>query len=584
MENKELLEKVRAKAQVWLGEGFDEDTRKEVQAMLEDPDTTALVDAFYKDLEFGTGGLRGIMGAGTNRMNRYTVSMATQGLSNYLQKAFSHLEQIKVVVGHDCRNNSDFFTNVTAETFSANGIKVYLFDALRPTPEISFAIRKLGCQSGVMITASHNPKEYNGYKAYWDDGAQLLSPHDTNTIDEVSKITTPEMVRQSARPELIEEIGAEIDREFLSAVKKLSLSPEAVRKHADLPIVYTPIHGTGVRMVPRALQEFGFQNIIHVLEQDVVSGDFPTVVSPNPEEPAALNLAIKRADETGADLVMASDPDGDRLGVAIRGRDGLMQLINGNQICMLLTYYSIMRRKELGQLQPNDYCVKTIVTTELIRYIADKQGVTLFDSYTGFKWIAALIRENEGAMRYIGGGEESYGYLWEDFIRDKSCVSACCMFAEMTAWALEKGLSIFDLLDEIYVEYGVFSDRGLNLVRKGRTGSEEILAMMKNYRERPAAELAGSPIVEVRDYLTLEGRNLLTGDTFKINMPATSNVLQYIAEDGSKLSIRPSGTEPKIKYYIGIREEVLGKESLFEAKSKAERRIETIITELGLNK
>lgn len=584
MENSNLLQQVKQKAQQWLTTSYDSETRNQVKQLLENEDTQPLIEAFYKDLEFGTGGLRGIMGVGTNRMNRYTVSMATQGLCNYLLKTFKEVTPIKVVIGHDCRNNSEYFSKVAADVFVANGIKVYLFDALRPTPEISFAIRKLECQSGVMITASHNPKEYNGYKAYWEDGSQVLSPHDVAIIEEVSKITTPDMVKTNGSKELIEEIGTEMDRAFIEAVKQLSLSPEIIRKYADYPIVYTPIHGTGVRIVPRTLEAFGFNNIVHVPEQDVVSGDFPTVISPNPEEPAALKLAIERANEKGCDLVLASDPDGDRIGVAARGNDGEMHLINGNLICMLLTYYSIIRRKELGLLQGNEYVVKTIVTTDLIKAIADKEGITLYESYTGFKWIADIIRKKEQCEKYIGGGEESYGYLWEDFIRDKSTVSASCLFAELTVWAESKGLTLFDLLDEIYLSYGYFADKGLNLVRKGREGATEIAQMMTEYRANPIKQIAGSRVIILKDYQSLQQTDLQTGKVTPLEMPAKSNVLQYIAEDGSKLSIRPSGTEPKIKYYIGIAEKVNNKEQLKKAKQVAEQRIEQVIDQLGIRK
>lgn len=581
MNNDQLLQEVTAKAKLWLAPTFDKETREEVQKLLDNSDKNELIDAFYKPLEFGTGGLRGIMGAGTNRMNRYTVSMATQGLSNYLKRCFAG-EEISVVIGYDCRHNSRLFAEITANVFSGNGIKVYLFESLRPTPEVSFAIRHLGCKSGVMITASHNPKVYNGYKAYWSDGAQMIAPHDVNTIEEVSRIQSMDEVVTEGKPALIQEAGEEIDKAFIDAVCSLSLSPESVARHHDYPIVYTPIHGTGVRMVPRALQAFGFKNIINVPEQDVVSGDFPTVVSPNPEEQAALTLAIQRAEETGAQLVLASDPDADRLGVALRGRDGAMRLINGNQICMLLTYYSIVRRKELGTLSPNDYVVKTIVTTDLIKFIADQEGVQLYDCYTGFKWIADVIRRNEGKSRYIGGGEESYGYLWEDFIRDKSSVSACALFAELTVWALDKGLTLEDLLDQIYTTYGYFADKGHYIVRPGRTGAEEILQMMRDYRQSPLQTLAGSPVVTVIDYASLKGLDLTTGKTYDIDMPATSNVLQYIAADGSKLSIRPSGTEPKIKYYIGIRQEVRTGGTLSETKQIAAERINEVLQQLGL--
>ena len=581
MEQNDLLQKVTERAQSWLSEGYDADTQKEVRRMLEAEDKTELIEAFYKNLEFGTGGLRGIMGAGTNRMNRYTVSMATQGLSNYLLKAFPN-EQIKVVIGHDCRNNSRFFAETAANVFSANGIKVYLFDALRPTPEVSFAIRYLGCKSGVMVTASHNPKEYNGYKAYWEDGAQMIAPHDTNTIDEVTRIASIADVKQQANPALIQEIGADVDRAFIQAVKELSLSPEAIAKHHDMPIVYTPIHGTGQRIVPRALREFGFDNIIGVPEQDHISGDFPTVVSPNPEEPAALALAIKRANETNADLVLGSDPDGDRLGVAVRNKKGEMELITGNQICMLLSYYSIVRRKERGDLKPDDYIVKTIVTTELIRAIADDYKVTLHDTYTGFKWIANVIRKNEGKHRYIGGGEESYGFLWEDFIRDKSSVSACCMFSELTAWAKDKGLSILELLDEIYLRYGYYADKGMNMVRKGREGAEEIKEMMRNFRENPPKELAGQTIVKILDYASLTSLDVASGKQSALEMPTTSNVLQYYTDGGIKLSIRPSGTEPKIKFYICVKEPVSKREDLTKARQSAQTKIERITQEIGI--
>lgn len=581
MEQNDVLQKVTERAQSWLSEGYDADTQKEVRRMLEAEDKTELIEAFYKNLEFGTGGLRGIMGAGTNRMNRYTVSMATQGLSNYLLKAFPN-EQIKVVIGHDCRNNSRFFAETAANVFSANGIKVYLFDALRPTPEVSFAIRYLGCKSGVMVTASHNPKEYNGYKAYWEDGAQMIAPHDTNTIDEVTRIASIADVKQQANPALIQEIGADLDRAFIQAVKELSLSPEAIAKHHDMPIVYTPIHGTGQRIVPRALREFGFDNIIGVPEQDHISGDFPTVVSPNPEEPAALALAIERANETNADLVLGSDPDGDRLGVAVRNKKGEMELITGNQICMLLSYYSIVRRKERGDLKPDDYIVKTIVTTELIRAIADDYKVTLHDTYTGFKWIADVIRKNEGKHRYIGGGEESYGFLWEDFIRDKSSVSACCMFSELTAWAKDKGLSILELLDEIYLRYGYYADKGMNMVRKGREGAEEIKEMMRNFRENPPKELAGQTIVKILDYASLTSLDVASGKQSALEMPTTSNVLQYYTDGGIKLSIRPSGTEPKIKFYICVKEPVSKREDLTKARQSAQTKIERITQEIGI--
>ena len=583
MEQNEFLAQVRAKANGWLASGYDAETRAEVQRLLDNPDTTELVEAFYKDLEFGTGGLRGIMGVGSNRMNRYTVGAATQGLANYLKREFASLPQISVAIGHDCRNNSDVFARITAEVFSANGIKVYLFESLRPTPEVSFAIRELGCQSGVMITASHNPKEYNGYKAYWSDGAQMIAPHDRNTIIEVNKVTKVEDIHFEARPELIELIGEDFDKKFIDRVASLSAPQrEAIARHHDMKIVYTPIHGTGVRIIPEALRAIGFTNIINVPEQDVVSGNFPTVYSPNPEEPAALELAIARAEATGADLVLASDPDADRIGVAVRNNEGKMVLINGNEICALLVYYAIMSRKESGILKSEDYVVKTIVTTELIRAIAQRNEVTLFDCYTGFKWIADVIRQNEGKRHYIGGGEESYGFLREDFIRDKSSVSACCMFAELAAWARDRGMSIYQLLQKVFLEYGLYKEQGVSVVRKGKTGAEEIEAMMKNFRESPLKSLAGSPVVEVLDYAKLEGRWLDKGEVFTLDMPTTSNVLQYKTADGTKVSIRPSGTEPKIKFYIGVRGKVASVEELPSAEAACLDKIATIRQELGI--
>lgn len=583
MGNEELLKQVEAKAQVWLGEGYDEETKAAVRAMLDNEDKTDLIEAFYKDLEFGTGGLRGIMGAGTNRMNIYTVGAATQGLSNYLKKAFADLPQIKVAIGHDCRNNSRRFAEVAADVFSANGIKVYLFDALRPTPEVSFAIRELGCQSGVILTASHNPKEYNGYKAYWSDGAQMIAPHDKNTIDEVNKITSVKDVKFQGNPALIEIIGEEIDRRYLDRIKTLSLSPEAIARHHDMKIVYTPIHGTGVRLVPASLKNFGFTNIIHVPEQDVVSGDFPTVVSPNPEEPAALDMAIKKAIETDAELVVASDPDADRIGMAIRNDKGEFVLINGNQIVMIFLNYLMTRNKELGLLKGNEYIVKTIVTTETIKTIAERNGFKMYDCYTGFKWIASVIRENEGKARYIGGGEESYGFLPEDFVRDKDSVSSISLMAEIAAWAKDKGMTMYQMLQDIYIKYGFSKEKGISVVRKGKSGAEEIVAMMKSFRANPLKELAGSPVVCVKDYDSLEALNPVTGEKSKLDMPVTSNVLQYFTADGSKVSIRPSGTEPKIKFYIEVRGIKMDSYADYDAaNAAADAKIEAIKKELGI--
>ena len=583
MGNEDLLKQVTAKAQIWLGDGYDEETKAAVRAMLDNEDKTALIEAFYKDLEFGTGGLRGIMGAGTNRMNIYTVGAATQGLSNYLKKAFADLPQIKVAIGHDCRNNSRKFAEVAADVFSANGIKVYLFDALRPTPEVSFAIRELGCQSGVILTASHNPKEYNGYKAYWNDGAQMIAPHDKNTIDEVNKITSVKDVKFRGNAELIEIIGEEIDRRYLDRIKTLSLSPEAIAHHHDMKIVYTPIHGTGVKLIPASLKNFGFTNIIHVPEQDVVSGDFPTVVSPNPEEPAALDMAIKKAIETDAELVMASDPDADRIGIAVRNDKGEFVLVNGNQIVMIFLNYLMTRNKELGLLKGNEYIVKTIVTTETIKTIAEQNGFKMYDCYTGFKWIASVIRENEGKARYIGGGEESYGFLPEDFVRDKDSVSSISLMAEIAAWAKDKGMTMYQMLQDIYIKYGYSKEKGISVVRKGKSGAEEIVAMMKNFRENPMKELGGSPVILIKDYASLEATDVVNGTKSKLDMPVTSNVLQYFSADGSKVSIRPSGTEPKIKFYIEVRGIKMDNYADYDAaNAAADAKIEAIKKELGI--
>ena len=583
MGNEDLLKQVTAKAQIWLGDGYDEETKAAVRAMLDNEDKTDLIEAFYKDLEFGTGGLRGIMGAGTNRMNIYTVGAATQGLSNYLKKAFADLPQIKVAIGHDCRDNSRKFAEVAADVFSANGIKVYLFDALRPTPEVSFAIRELGCQSGVILTASHNPKEYNGYKAYWNDGAQMIAPHDKNTIDEVNKITSVKDVKFRGNAELIEIIGEEIDRRYLDRIKTLSLSPEAIAHHHDMKIVYTPIHGTGVKLIPASLKNFGFTNIIHVPEQDVVSGDFPTVVSPNPEEPAALDMAIKKAIETDAELVMASDPDADRIGIAVRNDKGEFVLVNGNQIVMIFLNYLMTRNKELGLLKGNEYIVKTIVTTETIKTIAEQNGFKMYDCYTGFKWIASVIRENEGKARYIGGGEESYGFLPEDFVRDKDSVSSISLMAEIAAWAKDKGMTMYQMLQDIYIKYGYSKEKGISVVRKGKSGAEEIVTMMKNFRENPMKELGGSPVILIKDYASLEATDVVNGTKSKLDMPVTSNVLQYFSADGSKVSIRPSGTEPKIKFYIEVRGIKMDNYADYDAaNAAADAKIEAIKKELGI--
>ena len=582
MIDEKLLKEVTEKAQIWLGEGYDPETKAEVKKMLDNEDKTDLVESFYKTLEFGTGGLRGIMGAGTNRMNIYTVGSATQGLANYLKEAFPHLDQIKVVVGHDVRNNSRKFAETVANVFSANGIKVYLFDSCRPTPELSYAIRLLGCQSGVNITASHNPKEYNGYKAYWDDGAQMVSPHDVNTIDYVNRIKDVKEIKFNGNPDLIEIIGENVDSQYIEEIAKLSLSPDIIKKHSDLKIVYTPIHGTGKTMIPRSLERWGFRNIIHVPEQDVQSGDFPTVDSPNPENASAMAMAIKKAEEVDADIVMASDPDADRIGLVLKNTKGKYELVNGNQIQLIFHYYLLARNKELGTLTGNEYIVKTIVTSDLIAKVAEKQNMKLYDCYTGFKWIATVMRENEGKARYLGGGEESYGFLPEEFCRDKDAVSSISLMAEIAAWAKEKGMTMNDMLIDIYTTYGYSKERGISVVRTGKSGAEEIVAMMKNFRENPQKEIAGSPVVKIKDYQLLEEKNVTTGEITKLDMPWTSNVLQYYTADGTKVSIRPSGTEPKIKFYIEVHD-TLDSAANYDAKNDwADAKIDVICKDLGI--
>ena len=546
MENNELIKQCTEKAQTWLTAAYDAETQAEVKAMLENPDKTDLIDAFYKDLEFGTGGLRGIMGAGSNRMNIYTVGAATQGLANYLNKCFAGKKDISVVVGHDCRNNSRKFAEISADIFTANGIKVYLFEDMRPTPEMSFAIRHLGCQSGINITASHNPKEYNGYKAYWEDGAQVLAPHDKGIIDEVNKITSVSEIKFQGNKELIQIVGKEIDDEYLRQVHTLSIDPEVIQRQKDLKIVYTPIHGTGMTLIPQSLKLWGFENVHCVAEQMVKSGDFPTVVSPNPENAEALTLAIKLAKEIDADIVMASDPDADRVGMACKDSKGEWVLINGNQTCLIFLYYIIKNRIAMGKMKGNEFIVKTIVTTELIKKVADKNHIKMLDCYTGFKWIAREIRLREGQEQYIGGGEESYGFLAEDFVRDKDAVSACSLLAEICAWAKDQGKTLYDVLMEIYVEYGFSLEVTVNVVKPGKTGADEIKAMMDNFRACPPKELGGSEVVLVKDYKTLKATDN-TGKATDLDMPETSNVLQFFTADGTKVSVRPSGTEPKIK-------------------------------------
>ena len=583
MKDEQLLQQVTAKAQLWLGEGYDEQTKAEVRKMLEAEDKTELIESFYRDLEFGTGGLRGIMGAGSNRMNIYTVGGATQGLANYLKENFKHLDQIKVIVGHDVRNNSRLFAETVANIFSANGIKVYLFEGPRPTPEVSYAIRLLGCQSGVNITASHNPKEYNGYKAYWDDGAQVVSPHDVNIINHVNAISSVSDIKFEGNPDLIEIIGENIDSQYIEEIHTLSLSPEIDKRQHDLKIVYTPIHGVGRDIVPRSLRRWGFDNIIHVPEQDVMSGEFPTVGgTPNPELLPTMAMAIAKAEEVQADVAMASDPDADRIAVVIKNTKGKYDLLNGNQIQIIFHYYLMARNAELGLLKGDEYIVKTIVTSELIAKIARAKGIKMYDCYTGFKWIATVMRENEGKGRYLGGGEESYGFLPETFARDKDSVSSIPLMAEIAAWAKDRGMTMNDMLIDVYKTYGYSKELGISVVRKGKSGAEEIVAMMKNFRENPQKEIAGSPVVLIKDFQLLEQKDVKTGEVTKLDMPTTSNVLQYFTEDGTKVSIRPSGTEPKIKCDIEVHD-TLDDAANYDAKNEwAEAKLQRIAKDLGI--
>jgi len=571
---------VLKRAQNWLGHSFDEDTRNQVKTLM-DNDPIGLTDAFYRDLEFGTGGLRGIMGVGTNRMNKYTVGMATQGLANYLMQSFPDIPQIAVAIAHDSRNNSAYFAEISAEILSANGIKVYLFEGLRPVPELSFAVREHGCQSGIVITASHNPKEYNGYKVYWDDGGQLVPPHDKNVIKEVQKITSVDQVRFGRIENLIQMLGEEIDRIYLERMKTYSLSPENNRRHSDLKIVFTPIHGAAVTLVPAALKAFGFEKIYNVPEQDVVSGDFPTVHSPNPEEPAALKMALDKAREVDAELVMATDPDGDRVGVAVKDLWGEYALLNGNQTASLVTSYILNKWKENGKLSGDEFIVKTIVTSELLKNIAEHYGVKCFDVLTGFKYIAEIIRELEGKKTFIAGGEESYGFLVGDYVRDKDAIITCCFVAEATAWAREHGKSLYEMLIDLYVEHGFFLEKLISITKKGKAGLEEIQAMMEGFRSKPPQDLNGIKVVELKDYGTSISHDFLAKKERPIELPK-SNVLQFFLEDGSKITMRPSGTEPKIKFYFGAKGQ-LGKAADFEkVNEQLEKKIEGFIKALKL--
>ncbi|MFH6982547.1 phospho-sugar mutase [Marinoscillum luteum] len=572
---------VTAKAQKWLvSQKVDQDTKTIIEKMLADADQTELTECFYKDLEFGTGGLRGLMGTGSNRMNKYTVGMATQGLANYLNQTFAG-EEISVAIAHDSRNNSRFFAETTAAVFSANGIKVYLFEALRPTPELSFAIRHLGCKSGVVLTASHNPKEYNGYKAYWDDGAQMVPPHDVNVITEVGKISSIDDVNFDANASLIQSIGNEVDEPYLDMIQSLSLSPEAIAQEKNLKIVFSAIHGTGTTMVPPILKRMGFENVTEVKEQAMADGNFPTVIYPNPEEAEALSLALKKAEEIDADLVMATDPDADRVGIAVKNDKNEFQLLNGNQTGSLLLYYLLRKWKENGKLNGKQYVVKTIVTTDLIEKIAEKYNVKLYNTLTGFKYIAEVIRELEGKEEFIGGGEESYGYLIGDAVRDKDAIASCAMIAEMAAWAKSKGTSLYELLKNIHNEFGLYQESLKSITKKGKTGAEEINEMMVKFRQNPPSMLAQSKVMTMIDYKAGTSKDLTTGKEEKIKFPA-SNVLQFITADGSKISVRPSGTEPKIKFYFSVNEQISAPDKYYETIGLLDKKTQIVVKDLGL--
>jgi phosphoglucomutase len=569
---------IKQRIDAWLTGSYDEETKTQVKTLM-DTNPKELEESFYKNLEFGTGGLRGIMGVGTNRMNKYTVGMATQGLANYLKKSFPDLPEIKVAITHDSRNNSACFAQITAEVFAANGVKVFLFDGMRPTPELSFTIRHLGCQSGVVITASHNPKEYNGYKAYWDDGAQVTAPHDANIIAEVEKITDPAMVQFSGHEDNIKRIGKEIDEIYLEKILSLGLSPEAVQQNNQIRIVYTPLHGTGVVLIPEALRRKGFSNIIRVPEQDVSDGNFPTVESPNPEEPDAFKMAMEKAAASGADMIMASDPDADRVGLAIRNDKKEFVLLNGNQTASLLTYYLLRRWKELGKLTGKEYIIKTIVTTNLMKTLAERFGVDYYNVFTGFKFIAEVVREQEGKKVFIGGGEESYGYNIGEFVRDKDAVATCCTLAEMAAWAASQGKTMYDVLLDMYMEYGYYRETLLSVTKKGKDGLTQIQQMMAGFRDNPPQSIDGSKVVCIHDYLQSESVDLLTGQRTPIRMQK-SNVLQFTTHDGTMVSVRPSGTEPKIKFYFGVRADLKDKAQFDAVTAALHAKFERIKQEL----
>lgn len=580
MDNADIVKKAKAKAETWLNDAYDKKTQAEVERMLKASDPTELIDSFYNDLEFGTGGLRGIMGAGSNRMNIYTVGAATQGFANYINKMCTDKQEKSVCIGYDCRHNSRYFAETTAAIFSANGITAYLFESLRPTPEMSFAIRELGCCGGVIITASHNPKEYNGYKAYWNDGSQLVPPHDKNVIEEVKKIKAAD-IKFTAVPEKIKSLGEDFDKKFLDTVKTLSLSPEAIKRQHDLKIVFTPLHGTTYKLVPDSLRNWGFTNITTIPEQMIPDGDFPTVASANPEEPAAFKMALDKAREIDADLAMACDPDGDRIGIAVKDDKGEWILLNGNQTNIIFTWYIIIRRKQLGLLKGNEYTIKTIVTTELIKDIAEKNGIPCYDVYTGFKWIADMIRK-KGAEGYIGAGEESFGFMPGSFTRDKDGVSSTSLMAEIAAWAKDQGKSLFTILKEIYAEYGFSQEKMIYIVRKGLSGSQEIKDMMNNFRNNTPKSLNGSKIILKKDYADLKATDLVTGKSTSMDFPTTSDVLQFFLEDGCKVSVRPSGTEPKIKFYFEARARMNSVDDFHKAQTEALDKIDKIMKDLNV--
>lgn len=575
-----MEDSTKEKVDQWLNGNYDDNTKAQIQKLIDDKNDNELTDSFYKDLEFGTGGLRGVMGVGSNRMNKYTVAAATQGLANYLHKQYPDLE-IRVAIAHDNRNHSDFFAGVTADIFTANGIKVYFFESLRPTPELSFAIRYFNCQSGIVITASHNPKEYNGYKAYWEDGAQIIAPHDENIIDEVNKIKSLDDIHFNANDELLEVVGDEVDEHYLCQLESLSINPEMIKRQSELKIVFSPIHGTGYKLIPEALHRFGFNEVHTVDEQMITDGNFPTVVYTNPEEAEAMNMALKKAEEIDAELVMATDPDADRVGIAVKNDKGEFQLLNGNQTGSLLIYYMLEAWKKADKLHDREFICKTIVTTELIDAIAKDYGVDCYNVLTGFKFIAGKIRELEGEKTFIAGGEESYGYLIGDIVRDKDAVAACAFIAEMAAFAKDQGKTLYSLLLDLYVKYGCYQERLISVTKKGKSGAEEIQQMMTTFRETPPKTINGSKVITMIDYKSSESIDLVSGEKSQVDLPS-SNVLQYYLEDGTKISARPSGTEPKIKFYFSVNKPLDSTGNYDKVKKELDERIDHVIRDLKL--